>query len=527
MIMENRVSFIHLSRDLSNALLRAAAVMEAEGNLSGPLRHERLEELIRTWRPDARLDPERESPRNAHRASTRSPRLPKILEKAQALAHRWMALGTRVLGCRFPPGHPLESCPKYLFTWGTPPEPNITLCAAFNSRKGKHTHREDPWVLALRQVFEHMSKQPVGWVSSYQTPVYDLTSCWAQLYRKPLVLVAVPSRTRPVFQEWISYFPDLNPSWILSCLPGRAACSPSRYVVCRDRLVAALAQQFFVLAVRAHGNLAEVLWNELSSCPKHTWIFLSPKGSPDTEGNRKILDSFPHCTQAWPQPTKSNLPAPKPVHALKTRRSLSKPLSHQKGAFLFHYTRSCPGPWPAQSRCAWAEDLLKAKPWADHTALDTLWHILWERRVRACGRLIRHGIPVVSWSRVPPGDLSQLTRWNPALIRWTFEPYGIAVPRQVLQELGAKPVIYAGEKDYAKISAKDRFRFQLHQPGRMSWKGEREWRLPADLFLDQLDPETWWAFVPTLGEACWLQENLKRPCRIIPLSDLPDEASCR
>ncbi|MEJ5348265.1 MAG: hypothetical protein WHS46_06215 [Desulfosoma sp.] len=419
----------------------------------------------------------------------------------------------------------MESCPKYLFAWGTPPEPNITLCAAFNSRKGKNTHGQDPWVLALRQVFEHMAKHPVGWVSSYQTPVYDLTSCWAQLYRKPLVLVAVPSRTRPVFQEWISYFPDLKPSWVLSCLPGRAACSPSRYVVCRDRLVAAIAQHFFVLAVRAQGNLAEVLWDELSFHPKHTWVFPCSKVSSETEGNRKILDSFPHCTQAWPQPSKSGVSTPKPMHTPITRRSLSKPSSLQKEALLFHYTRSCPGPWPGQSRCAWAEDLLKAKPWADHTALDTLWHILSEGRVRASGRLIRHGIPVVSWTRVAPGDLSKLIRWNPALIRWTFEPYGIAVTKQVLQELGAKPVIYAREEDYAKISAKDRFRFQLHQPGRISWKREREWRLPADLFLDELDPETWWAFVPSHEEACRLQENLERPRRIIPLSDLPGEDS--
>jgi len=291
--------------------------------------------------------------------------------------------------------------------------------------------------------------------------------------------------------------------------------------------VAALAEQFFVLAVRRWGNMLGVLRDELSLNPKVTWVFSHPRTVPETEGNAAILATFPLSARVFPQGA-SQRPVPAleiqadPAPDLESSHTMAPP----PNAFLFHYTRSCPGPWPGQSRCAWALDLLHAAPWADHTARDTLWRILSERRLRACGRLIRRGVPVVSWTPVPPHELARLIRWNPALIRWTFEPYGIAVKKEVLKKRGARPVIYATEAAYAKIpQQRHQFRFQIHRPGTLSWKAEREWRLPQDLLLDTLDPESWWAFVPTTAEALWLRQQIHQPCRIVALTLLPRDAA--
>lgn len=521
--MKTRASFIHLSPDLSNALLRAAALMEAEGTLDGPARHQRLDALAHEWHRNAEADPKDKEKRSVHDMAAWPSASPRNRARVDALVQTWKTLGLLVVSCRFPSSHALETCPRYLFALGTPPKPTTLLCAAFNSRKGKHTCRRDSWVEALRQAFDQNADQMVGWVSSFGTPVYDLTTCWAHGQRKPLVLVAIPSRTRPAFPEALSYFGDLKPSWILCCLPGRPACSPARYVVCRDRLVAAVAEQFFVLAVRREGNLFRVLSDELKTHSKPTWVFCSAQESPETEGNRALLRTFSHCARVWLEKVSS----PTHGHRFEPLHDAPHDLLFEETAFLYHYTRSCPGPWPGQSRCAWAEDLLKNRPWADHTALDTLWRILFERRLRASGRLIRHGLPVVSWTRVPPLNLSRLTRWNPALIRWTFEPYGVAVQKDVLKRLGAKPVIYASDTDFAKIAPKDRFRFQLHRPGQVSWKAEKEWRLPRDLLLETLDPDAWWAFVPTAEEARQLEENLGHPCRIVPLTAFSATSSDR
>lgn len=427
-------------------------------------------------------------------------------------------MGMTVVACRFPSGHPLEKCPRFLFAVGSPPEPRFILSAAFNSRKGKQTRRADPWVQALRRVFTQTAREPTAWVGSFGTALYDLVTCWAYLHAKPTVVIGLPSSSRSAWDAFQAAFPEFKPWWFLSCLPGRAACPPKENLLCRDRLVAAAAERLFVIEIRRGGNLIRVLSDELASRPRPFWVFPARGEAPETEGNAAILRAFSQYARLWSShsgPPDALCPRPHGRSRPEGRAIFGMPPLNEP--FFFHYTRSCPGPWPGQARCAWAEDLFRSRPWADHTALDTLWRILTERRLRACGRLIRGRIPVVSWTPVPPQELARLTRWNPALIRWTFEPYGIAVSRRVLKTLGARPVIYAREADYPRIPQRDLFRFQRHEVGKTSWKLEREWRLLGDLDLNALDETDWWAFVPTLDEARQLENHVPRQCRIVSL----------
>lgn len=517
--MENHSAFIHLSPELSNALLRAAAALELDPAMDGPARHQRLQALYRAWEAKSKHPATAEF---LHLTESLHGLSPKALDKVEALVRAWHAFGMGIVACRFPSGHPLACCPKFLLTWGSRLEPDVPWYAAFSSRHGQHTRRHDPWVQGLRRLFEQTKDESIGWVSSFGTPVYDLSTCWAVLHKKPVLLVAVPSRKQSAIQCAFTYFPGMKPFRLVSCLPGRAGCPPARHMVCRDRLVAALAHHLFVLAVRRHGNLAHVLYDELSYRPKPTWVFPLREGSTPMPGNLHLLEAFPQVVRMWRNDDGLHSPSsPEKIPRSPPMAADRTIMPPPAGTFLFHYTRSCPGPWPGQERCAWAEDLFRATPWADHTALDTLWRILSERRLRACGRLIRGGTPVVSWTSVPPQDLARLTRWNPALIRWTFEPYGIAVRRDVLKKLGAQPVIYAQETDYGKIPEKHRFRFQIHRPGSSSWKVEREWRLPGDLPLDDLPADAWWVFVPTVLEAQSLEREVRHRCRIYTLPTLP------
>lgn len=124
---------------------------------------------------------------------------------------------------------------------------------------------------------------------------------------------------------------------------------------------------------------------------------------------------------------------------------------------------------------------------------------------------------MVSWTAVPPGELARITRWHPGLIRWTFEPYGIAVRRPALKALGVRPAIYAHPGHYETLRERDRYRFQVHDPPERSWKIEREWRLMGDLDLGGLSPDDWFAIVPTKEEADRLRRHLTRPVSVIPL----------
>lgn len=504
---------------MSNALLEAAAALDVGAAGDGPERHRRLSSLFRALggapedRPEA---PSRKPPTDAELP------LPRMAEKAAALAHIWKKMGMAVVACRFPAGHPLEMCPKFVFALGFPPDPRFILSAAFNSRKGKLTRRADPWVRALRRVFTQTGQEPVAWVGSFKTALYDLVTCWAHLHGKPTVVIGLPSPSRSAWDEFRAFFPDLQPHWFFSCLPGRAACPPKQNLLCRDRLVAAAADRLYVIEIRRGGNLMDVLSKELASRPRLFWVFPARAGAPETEGNAAIEETFPRLARIWSAgPGEHDRPCERPYGSSRPERGAVLGMPPLEDPFLFHYTRSCPGPWPGQARCDWADDLFQGHPWADHTALDTLWRILSERRLRASGRLIRGGIPVVSWTPVPPQELTRIIRWNPALIRWTFEPYGIAVKRRVLKNLGARPVIYIREEDFPKIAQRERFRFQLHEVGKPTWKREREWRLAGDLDLDALDGNDWWAFVPTPDEACRLQNHVHRQCRIISLQADP------
>jgi hypothetical protein len=188
--------------------------------------------------------------------------------------------------------------------------------------------------------------------------------------------------------------------------------------------------------------------------------------------------------------------------------------------FLYHYTRACPGPWPDQHYRDYLLRLLTGDPLSGHTALDTLIHIILEGRLRASSKLIRGSHQTLSLTSLPPPELEKIRQWNPALIRWTFEPYGMALSREILKSLGARPTIYAGERAYQRIKSRDRFRFQRHEPPGCSWKHEREWRLPKDFDLDQVAPEEGFLFVDTRADAEAIAINTQSPMPIVILSEL-------
>ncbi len=144
-----------------------------------------------------------------------------------------------------------------------------------------------------------------------------------------------------------------------------------------------------------------------------------------------------------------------------------------------------------------------------HTAFDTLMRIIKERRIRSSSKLIRGRYPVVSFTECPPSEVCDLREWRSGLIRWSFEPYGLAFPLQALFTLGARPVIYAVEDAYEDLSDELRYLFQLQSALGRDWFPEKEWRLRGDLEITaSLERETM-IIVRTSEEALTVWENCK------------------
>jgi len=116
--------------------------------------------------------------------------------------------------------------------------------------------------------------------------------------------------------------------------------------------------------------------------------------------------------------------------------------------------------------------------------MGTLQRILTEATIRGTSRLTRGPIPVVSFTERLPQDLGAIRKWRSGLLRWSFEPYGLGVPKRILLELGARPVVYCDEHELLSATSEELPFMQIRKTARTEWSGEQEWRLRGDLDLN-------------------------------------------
>jgi hypothetical protein len=218
---------------------------------------------------------------------------------------------------------------------------------------------------------------------------------------------------------------------------------------------------------------------------------------------------------------------PNQISIIANQQSPSPFPSADAWSFLTHTTRACVGPWPGQSREDYFDSLLDARPDADHSPLAALMRIVSQRRLIASDRTIRRGFPVVSFTAVPLVEVPQLRVFRSHRGRWDFEPYGICIRRRWLEERGAKPAIYTGNSDWARLPDSEQPFFQYvrkldstrtpsdtRSPG-IDWSLEREWRHVGDLDLSSLAADDAMLFAPTDAAARKLLEISPWPVTVL------------
>jgi hypothetical protein len=114
---------------------------------------------------------------------------------------------------------------------------------------------------------------------------------------------------------------------------------------------------------------------------------------------------------------------------------------------------------------------------------------------------------VVSFTERLPRELNAIIRWRPGLIRWSFELYGVGVPRETLKRLGARPVVYCREGEFSDAGDEDRPFLQVQKPDGTEWSDEKEWRLRGNLDLELLPLEELVIAVPSFQEAEIIEEK--------------------
>lgn len=374
-------------------------------------------------------------------------------------------------------------------------------CSFLLSRQSRRPEPEDWWVNAVRDAARWASVNDMVAVTGGGLIHLDFAR-WASHSFGPVVYVDI-SYVISARTTGAGAAPD---HWCDLRLVPKAdhRMTKNELLHARDALVADLSYVLVAVAVRK-GGLMERIGLEALASGKKVLALEPPSRSKEYAGNWNLLDKGAaklHLEIHHPerlQPTGYRL---KP-----TASNLLQPTVD----YLWHFTRECPGPWLGESWGGYFSELAAGAPGSGHSALDTLARILSEERIRACGRMIRGGFPVVCWSGAEPSELIKRRRYRHALVRWEFQPYAIGIRREIAEKLGLERIICMSPHKYSSTPERDRFRFQAQPKGGARWSEEEEWRNPGDFLLTDLHP----------SEGAVLVNSHEEIARVLPGSRFP------
>lgn len=302
-----------------------------------------------------------------------------------------------------------------------------------------------------------------------------------------------------------------------------------------DRAVIALSQRLLVLSLKPRGRLLPLLHRRLGqkNWPVASVALALGNGLVEKKTAAPLLDQG---AVGWvlldTLPTKHRANVETPVNAItnsdqhQRQDSKAAPIiptpSVERWSFLTHCTRRIDGPWPDQPEEEYFDDLILDREPSDHSALAALLRIVTERRIIASSAAIRGAAPVVSFTAVPLADIPKMRVFRAHRSRWDFEPYGICIMREWLENHDTRPVIYGDQQTWQSLADKDRPFFQVDatrsadNEARIDWTAEQEWRHLDDVHLTGVPTDAALVFVPTEHEAAAVAP--KSPWPIVVLS---------
>ncbi|MFC1538324.1 hypothetical protein ACFL6H_02785 [Candidatus Latescibacterota bacterium] len=174
------------------------------------------------------------------------------------------------------------------------------------------------------------------------------------------------------------------------------------------------------------------------------------------------------------------------------------------GNWLVHWTRSSQGKWPGEKSWMFIRDLCENSDIYVRNAKETLLNMLSEKRIRGSSWNIPGGTYAVSLTSLPASEAISLMKWRKRYVRYSFEPYGIAIKQDILEGMGAREIRY--EKVSPDFSGDRLF---IQSPGEEGdWTQEKEWRLRGDIRLDEIDPKNYFAIVYDESDAVEMKKRI-------------------
>jgi len=195
--------------------------------------------------------------------------------------------------------------------------------------------------------------------------------------------------------------------------------------------------------------------------------------------------------------------------------------------FLVHCTRGSGGRRASQTENEWRDSVLLGSAGSKLlNAGEVLCEIIRSGYLKGAP-LSRTTGPVVCFSACDLQSLLRQRTFRPHRCRWDYEPYGIAIRKEVLVRCGGMPVIYGDKAVAQHCDGKDQWRFQAVGQT-YDWTREKEWRIRGSLQISGIRKEDALIFVPTpewssrvepispwpvivAGESSWATGKIKTP----------------
>lgn len=340
--------------------------------------------------------------------------------------------------------------------------------AILNSRQSKFPIGDDPWIKATIKAVEYIEQNAYVILTSVGMNTWELTLTLASERKIPVIVVLPGAKkdNQPVIDDITHRFRLVPASAGFIFIDTTGGRGGKAGWPVRDTTIIRQADILFPVSIRSDGNLDRVF----------------------TDYPGKICDEFivPYQKSARPRPRYDSFNI---NPALRDCR------------WLIHFTRSAPCLWPDESDYDYYRAICRSGSEYCRSAIATLRHILTTGVIYGSSRYIRHGCPVVGFTRFSTEECRSLFRYRPRLVNPYFEPYGIAIRQEAAADLGIRPVRYGRPELYSKLPVAEKPYFQNMGGDGGRWKGENEWRFLGDFSFSRVPAEIGKVVVPTVSEA--------------------------
>ncbi|MBD3234890.1 MAG: hypothetical protein GF315_14295 [candidate division Zixibacteria bacterium] len=327
--------------------------------------------------------------------------------------------------------------------------------AIINSRQSKRPLGTDAWIKSTLKAVECCADNGYDVVSSIGMNTYELLTYAIAKRGIPMILVIAGSAepAEDVFSI-ISNFNIDDAKAEFLFLDDVDKPQKSRLKM-RDEIVVSMADVLIPVSIRPGGNLSKLIEKY-----QNDKITLNDFMVPYDESRGGYKEDY-------------------------STQQLSKWTTGNNWNYLTHWTRTSNGKWHREKEALYYQAVINSFDEYARSGKATLRRIINEGRLIASNRHLHRNVEAVAFTGLSPAESVKLMKWRPRLVAMNFEPYGIAIDKQIARQLGIRKVLYGSPEMYNVLSNADRPFF--HSLGEIGeWMPEQEFRHLGDFSFNEI-----------------------------------------